>query len=237
MSTGEDVATRLARIRERVAEAALRVGRRPEEVRILGAAKGQSPEKIREAAAAGLTLVGENYVQEAERKKRELTDLPLSWHLIGPLQKNKARKALGLFDLIETVDRPEIARRLSNLAREAGRVLPVLIQVNIGREKNKAGVLPEDLEDLIRFVVELPNLHLKGLMALPPYREDPEEVRPYFRKLRELRDIIKEKLGLSDLTELSMGMSHDFEVAVEEGATIVRIGTALFGPRTSRKGV
>lgn len=236
MSSGEDVATRLARIRERVAEAALRAGRRPEEVRILGAAKGQSPEKIREAAAAGLTLVGENYVQEAERKKRELTDLPLSWHLIGPLQKNKARKALGLFDLIETVDRPEIARRLSNLAREAGRVLPVLIQVNIGREKNKAGVLPEDLEDLIRFVAELPNLHLKGLMTLPPYREDPEEVRPYFRKLRELRDKVRDKLNLYDLSELSMGMSHDFEVAVEEGATIVRIGTALFGPRVSRRG-
>ncbi len=232
----EGVAERWCELRERVAEAALRAGRRPEEVKILGASKGQPPEKIREAFSAGLTLVGENYVQEAEKKRAALRDLPLSWHLIGYLQKNKARKALALFDLIQTVDRPEIARKLSGLAEETGRRLPVLIQVNVGYEETKAGVLPEDLFELARLVKDLPGLELRGLMTIPPYQEDPEAVRPYFRRLRELRDDLREKLDLEGLTELSMGMSHDFEVAVEEGATIVRLGTALFGPRPPKGG-
>ncbi len=235
--TSEGVAERLRRLQERVAEAALRVGRKPEEVRILGASKGQPLEKIREAVAAGLSLIGENYVQEAERKKEALGDLPLSWHLIGHLQKNKAKKALALFDLIQTVDRPELVRKLSTLTEKMGRTLPVFIQVNLGYEKTKAGVLPEDLFELARLVRDLPGLELRGLMTIPPYKEDPEAVRPYFRRLRELRDDLRERLDLESLTELSMGMSHDFEVAVEEGATIVRLGTALFGPRPSKGGV
>ena len=225
----------LRRIRERVAEAALRAGRDPGEVKILGAAKGQPPERIREAVAEGLTLVGENYVQEAQRKKAELADLPLSWHLIGHLQSNKAKKALEIFDWIETVDRPEIAEKLSRLSQKLGRKVPVLIQVNVGGEATKKGLRPEDLPRLVSLIRELPGIEVRGLMAIPPYSEDPEAVRPYFRLLRELRDRIREEFGLSDFRELSMGMSHDFEVAVEEGATIVRIGTILFGPRSPKR--
>ncbi|QJA06875.1 YggS family pyridoxal phosphate-dependent enzyme [Thermosulfurimonas marina] len=227
----EEIARRFKEIRERVAEAALRVGRRPEEIRILGAAKGQNPEKIRAAAEAGLRLVGENYVQEAERKRPLLEDLPLSWHLIGYLQRNKARKALKVFDLIETVDRTEIAERLSRLALEEGRRFPVFIQVKLAPEERKAGAPPEEVPALARRVLELPGLEPRGLMTIPPYFEDPEEVRPYFRRLREMRDHLWETLKLPGPGELSMGMSHDFEVAIEEGATLVRLGRALFGPR------
>jgi len=228
------IAENFRKIKEKVTEAALRVGRKPEEVKILGAAKGQSPEKIREAVTAGLTLIGENYVQEAEKKKPSLSDLPLTWHLIGHLQKNKAKKALELFDLIETIDRVEIAEKLSRLSQKAERSLPVFIEVNLGAEKTKKGVLPEALPELVHRIKDLPGLKLQGLMCIPPYFEDPEAVRPYFRRLRELRDKVQEKFDLPEFYELSMGMSHDFEVAVEEGATIVRIGSALFGKRPSR---
>ncbi|HFC98203.1 MAG TPA: YggS family pyridoxal phosphate-dependent enzyme [Thermosulfurimonas dismutans] len=234
--SSESVARRLALIRERVAEAALRKGRRPEEVKILGASKAQPPEKIREAVEAGLEILGENYVQEAEKKKTLLSDLPVSWHLIGYLQKNKARKALQLFDLIQTVDRPEIAQRLSRLAREMGRTLPVFIEVNLGGEETKAGIPPEKLLDLVRLVKDLPALDLRGLMTIPPYSPDPEDSRKFFRKLRELKEQIEDLYELTQPLELSMGMSHDYEVAVEEGATVIRIGTALFGPRPPKGG-
>ncbi|WP_297057824.1 YggS family pyridoxal phosphate-dependent enzyme [Thermosulfurimonas sp.] len=232
----ESVARRLALIRERVAEAALRKGRRPEEIKILGASKAQPPEKIREAVEAGLEILGENYVQEAERKKALLSDLPVSWHLIGYLQKNKARKALQLFDLIQTVDRPEIAQRLSRLAQEMGRTLPVFIEVNVGGEETKAGILPEKVPDLVRLIKDLPALDLQGLMTIPPYSPDPEDSRKFFRKLRELKEQVEDFYELKHPLELSMGMSHDYEVAVEEGATLVRIGTALFGPRPPKGG-
>ncbi len=220
-----------ARIKERVAEAALRVGRSPEEIQILGAAKGQPPSKIREAFEAGLRIVGENYVQEAQKKKEALSDLPLSWHLIGYLQKNKARKALEIFQVIETVDRLEIAEKLSQGAQKLQKEVPVFIEVNIGEEPTKKGVPPSELPALLRRLLALPGLKPRGLMAIPPYKKDPEAVRPYFRALREWRDRLQEEFSLPDFTELSMGMSQDFEVAVEEGATLVRIGTALFGPR------
>ncbi len=229
------VAENLRRIQERIRQACERAGRDPQEVKLLGASKGQPPEKIREAAQAGLRLVGENYVQEAERKKAQLADLPLTWHLIGYLQKNKARKAFHLFDLIQTVDRTEIAEKLARLAKKEGRFLPIFIEVNIGEEASKHGVPPGELFNLVRRIRELPSLELRGLMCIPPYEEDPEAVRPYFRRLRELRDRLREELDLPALTELSMGMSHDFEVAIEEGATLVRIGTALFGPRPRRR--
>ncbi len=234
--TSESVARRLALIRERVAEAALRKGRRPEEIKILGASKAQPPEKIREAVEAGLEILGENYVQEAEKKKALLSDLPVSWHLIGYLQKNKARKALQLFDLIQTVDRPEIAQRLSRLAQEMGRTLPVFIEVNVGGEETKAGILPEKVPDLVRLIKDLPALDLQGLMTIPPYSPDPEDSRKFFRKLRELKEQVEDFYELKHPLELSMGMSHDYEVAVEEGATLVRIGTALFGPRPPKGG-
>ncbi len=227
MSTKE----RYEALLERVARACARAGRRPEEVKILGAAKKQSPEKVREAFEAGLRLVGENYVQEAQKKREALADLPLTWHLIGPLQTNKARHAVKIFDLVETVDRPAIARELDKRAGKVGRVLPVFIEVNVGGEETKAGVAPEDLPALAEEVLSAKNLRLQGLMTIPPYREDPEEVRPFFARLRELLEDLKGRFPEAPLAELSMGMSHDFEIAIEEGATIVRVGTALFGPR------
>ena len=229
MSTKE----RYAVLLERVAQACARAGRRPEEVKILGAAKKQPPEKIREAFEAGLRLVGENYVQEAQKKREALADLPLTWHLIGPLQTNKARHAVKIFDLVETVDRLAIAHELDKRAAKVGRVLPVFIEVNVGGEETKAGVAPEELPALAETVLSLPHLKLQGLMTIPPYRENPEEVRPFFTKLRELLEDLKRRFPEAPLAELSMGMSHDFEIAIEEGATIVRVGTALFGPRES----
>ncbi len=223
---------RYENILERVARACERVGRKPEEVKILGAAKKQPPEKIREAFEAGLRLIGENYVQEAQKKREALLDLPLSWHLIGPLQTNKARHAVKIFDLVETVDRPAIAKELNKRAERLGRVLPVFIEVNVGGEETKAGTSPEGLFELAELVLSLGNLKLCGLMTIPPYREDPEEVRPFFASLRKFLENLKERYPEAPLSELSMGMSHDFEVAVEEGATIIRIGTALFGPRS-----
>ena len=222
----------LLRILEEVQIACQRVGRSPEEVRILGAAKKQPIEKIREAYEAGLRLIGENYVQEAQKKREFLKDLDLTWHLIGPLQTNKAKYAARLFDLVETIERPAIAQELAKRAQKVGRRLPVFIEVNVGGEETKAGVAPEDLEALAELVLSLESLELRGLMTIPPYREDPEEVRPFFAKLRKLLERLKDKFPEAPLKELSMGMSHDFQVAVEEGATIIRIGTALFGPRS-----
>ncbi len=226
-----DVVERWQRLKEAVEAACQKSGRRPEEVRILGASKKQPPEKIRAAFAAGLRLVGENYVQEARDKREALADLDLEWHLIGPLQTNKARLAVKLFDLVQTVDRPSIAQELAKRAAKVSRCLPVLIEVNVGGEETKAGISPEDLPSLAELVVSLPALELRGLMTIPPYREDPEKARPFFVKLRRLLEDLKRRFPEAPLRELSMGMSHDFAVAIEEGATIIRVGTALFGPR------
>ncbi len=219
------------RLMEAIRKSCHRAGRRPEEVRLLGAAKRQPVEKIREAYEAGLRLIGENYVQEAQKKRKLLEDLDLTWHLIGPLQTNKARQAVKIFDLVETVDRPSIAQELAKRAQKEGRLLPVFIEVNVGGEETKAGVSPEELPGLAETIIALPNLELRGLMTIPPYREDPEEVRPFFAKMRNLLEDLKRRFPEAPLSELSMGMSHDFEIAIEEGATIVRVGTALFGPR------
>jgi len=219
------------RLMEEIEKACLRVGRRLEEVRLLGAAKRQPVEKIREAYAAGLRLIGENYVQEAQKKRQALADLEMTWHLIGPLQTNKAKHAVQIFDLVETVDRPSIVRELGKRARQHELQLPVLIEVNVGGEESKAGVAPEELEGLAELVLNEEGLELRGLMTIPPYREDPEAVRPFFARLRRLLESLQARFPEAPLAELSMGMSHDFPVAVEEGATIVRVGTALFGPR------
>ncbi len=225
------VKERLRSIEERVRRACERVGRDPNEVKILGASKMQPPEKIKEAFEAGLRLIGENYVQEAQRKKEALADLDLTWHLIGPLQTNKARHAVKIFDLIETVDRETIAKELDKRAAKLGRKIPVFIEVNVGGEESKAGVSEKDLPRLVEKVLRFEHLELRGLMTIPPYFEDLEKVRPYFARLRALRDQLKQEFPEAPLEELSMGMSHDFEIAIEEGATIVRIGTLLFGPR------
>jgi len=227
------VKERYQQLLERVVRACERVGRQPEEIKILGAAKKQPPEKIREAYEAGLRLIGENYVQEAQKKKEALADLNLTWHLIGPLQTNKARHAVKIFDLVETVDRPSIAKELAKRARKIDRKLPVFIEVNVGGEETKAGVAPEKVYELAELVLSLPELELWGLMSIPPFRENPEEVRPFFVRLRKLFEDLKARFPEAPLEELSMGMSHDFEIAIEEGATIVRIGTALFSPRPS----
>jgi pyridoxal phosphate enzyme (YggS family) len=183
-------------------------------------------ERIRLAIAAGVAALGENRVQEA-REKIEALGRPVPWHLIGSLQTNKAKDAARLFDWIHSVDRLELARELSRRAHGAERTLDVLLQVNLGDEPQKGGVAPAEVKGLREAMAGLPGLRVRGLMAIPPVTESPERTRPYFRRLRELRD----ELGLE---HLSMGMSADFEVAIEEGATMVRVGTAIFGPRAPR---
>ena len=209
-------------------KAALRVGRRPEEVRLVGATKGVDVDRIAEAVESGLEIVGENYVQEALRKREVLGDR-VRWHMIGHLQRNKARHAVGLFEMIHSVDSLKLAQELQKRAAKEGREVEVLLQVNLSGEETKSGVAPEGVQELAEAISEMPNLRLKGLMTMPPYFEDPDGARPYFQALRRLRDELQRR-GLP-VEELSMGMSADFEVAIEEGATLVRVGTAIFGQR------
>ncbi len=212
---------RLAEVRERIARAAAGAGRKPEEITLVAVTKVFPAPVIREAYKLGLRDFGENYVQEFERKRPELGDLPgARFHLIGHLQSNKARRAAELFDVIQTIDTPKLARRLN----DTGCRLPVMIEVKLSEEGSKSGVDPSGLPALIEAVRSCPNLRLTGLMTMPPWSEDPEVSRPYFARLRRLAED-------HSLQELSMGMSHDLEVAIEEGATCVRVGTALFGPR------
>ncbi|MFZ5762055.1 MAG: YggS family pyridoxal phosphate-dependent enzyme [Thermodesulfobacteriota bacterium] len=223
----------LAAIRARMAAAATRAGRAPESVTLVAVSKYVPVERIAEAMAAGQELFGENYLQEAEEKIGQLP-AALKWHCIGHLQSNKAKAAATLFHMVETVDRIKLARMLDKYAAEAGRLLPVLIQVNVGREAQKAGVLPEEATALLGEMRELAHLEVRGLMTMPPFFDQPEAARPYFRALRELAEALASKglLGTHGAIELSMGMSGDFEVAIEEGATLVRVGTALFGARS-----
>jgi hypothetical protein len=189
-------------------------------------------ERIHLALDAGVVHIGENRVQEAAAKAPALRHRPMTLHLIGPLQKNKANKAAELFDWVETVDNLELAARLDRACQRLNKTLPVLVQVNIGNEATKSGVLDREAIDFIGSVGGFPNLSVKGLMAIPPFFDDPEAVRPYFVRLRQLSERIAcEKLANVSMAELSMGMSHDFEVAVEEGATLIRVGTAIFGER------
>ena len=186
---------------------------------------------MRKAISAGLGLIGENYIQEARQKRTEISE-PVEWHMIGHLQRNKAKIAVELFDVIQSLDNVALARELSKEGVKRNKIVRVFVEVNVAGEASKSGVPETQVEDLLRAAAELANLKVEGLMAVPPFREDPEQVRPYFRRLRELREHLRElRLANVDLKELSMGMTHDYLVAVEEGATIVRIGTALFGPR------
>jgi hypothetical protein len=227
------IAARLSAVRQRIANAAIRSGRRPEAITLVAVTKTHSLEIVRQAMTAGIHDVGENRVQEAEPKIEAIGHAGLRWHLIGHLQANKARRAVELFDLIQSVDSVSIAQRLDRICGEIGRAkLPVLIQVDLGGEETKTGASEEELPTLVEAVRACARLNLKGLMTLPPFFEDVERVRPYFRRLREIRDDLISRGVLSDeCRELSMGMSHDFEVAIEEGATIVRVGTAIFGER------
>jgi hypothetical protein len=219
----DDVRANLERVRERVARAAQRAGRRPEDILLIGVSKTVPAERVREAIAAGLPALGENRVQEAKEKIRVL-GRPVPWHLIGHLQTNKVKDALDLFDVIQSVDRPALA---AELARRARRPVDVLVEVNLAGELAKSGFAPAEVKPALDVLAALPNLRVRGLMAIPPAAADAEQTRPWFRTLRELRDA-------AELAELSMGMSADFEVAIEEGATMVRVGTAIFGERPRR---
>ncbi|MDI6727272.1 MAG: YggS family pyridoxal phosphate-dependent enzyme [Smithellaceae bacterium] len=219
-------------IRQRIAGAAARAGRRPEEIKLMAITKTVPDDLVGEAIAAGVDLIGENYVQEA-KKKIEVLGRTVPWHLTGHLQTNKAKYAVHLFEMIHSLDRLELARELDRRAAAVGLTMDVLIEVNSGGEATKSGVLPGEAISLIRAVAGLSHLAVRGLMTMPPWFADQEEARPFFRALRLLRDQVRqEAIPGVEMTELSMGMSDDFEVAVEEGATIVRIGRAIFGARS-----
>ncbi len=229
------IADRVAAIRERIARAAERVSRPPEGVTLVAVSKTFPAEAVRTAFAAGVRHFGENRIQEGGAKVAVLGDLRtegLTWHLVGHLQSNKARKAVALFDVVQSVDSAELARRLAHAASEAGRTLRALVQVDLAGESRKFGIPQDEVPAALEAMRGLEGLQVEGLMTLPPFLADPEEVRPYFRRLRTLKERVA-AAGLLDGDELSMGMSHDFEAAVEEGATIVRVGTAIFGERAA----
>ena len=223
---------RLQAVMERIRQACERSGRDPQSVRLVAVSKTMPAERVRRAVAAGVQILGENYVQEARDKIARLADLSVSWHFIGHLQTNKAKYVVRMFDLIHSLDSYKLARELDRQAGRRGRIQPVLIQVNISREESKSGIASEEIESLVRQVAGLEHLALQGLMTMPPFFDQPERARPYFRRLADLARRI-ESLDIPGVSmkELSMGMSGDFEVAIEEGATLVRVGTAIFGAR------
>jgi pyridoxal phosphate enzyme (YggS family) len=225
----------LFRVQERIAAAAQKAGRRSDEVALIGVAKTQPAEAIRVAYEAGLRHFGENRVQEWEGKRAALGDLQATWHLVGHLQSNKAARAAALFHSVDSLDDLALAQRLDRArdGQNAERKLRVLLEVRVEEEESKSGVGAEQAAALVEKVVALSHLELAGLMCIPPFLEDVEQVRPYFRRLRELRDSLARTIGRG-LPVLSMGMSHAFEVAIEEGATEVRVGTAIFGSRTAK---
>jgi len=224
----QDIRANLQRVLERVARAAERAGRRADDVLLIAVSKTVEAERIAQALAAGVRALGENRVQEARAKIAEL-GRPVPWHLVGQLQTNKAKEAVDLFDVIHSLDRLDLARELDKRARGRGRPVEALVQVNVAGEGQKGGVAPDGLPALLDAVAGLGHVRVRGLMAIPPEAPDAEGARPWFRALRKLG----ERHGL---VELSMGMSGDFEVAIEEGATMVRVGTAVFGPRPPRPG-
>ncbi len=232
-----ELSRRLADVRARIKRAAERAGREPDEIRIIGIAKTFPAASVLEALAAGLSTFGENRVQEAAQKIPEVAAVggaPSEWHLVGSLQRNKAAAAVRLFDVIQSVDRSALALALDRAAAQEGKIQKVLLQVNIDREPQKGGSPPEQLGDLLDQVDSLPNLEPVGLMAVPRACTDPQQVRPSFARLRDLlQELNRKRARERPLRVLSMGMSADFEIAIEEGATWVRIGSAIFGERRS----
>lgn len=232
------IAENIARIRERMDAASRRAGRNPGDIALMAVSKTHPAERIREAYAAGLRMFGENRVQEFAGKAGALGDLAdAKWHLIGHLQSNKAGKAVEFFSAVDSVDSVKLAQKLNSAAEQVGKKLLVLIEINIGGEDAKSGLAPgsSELEEMLMSAAQWEHLSIRGLMTIPPFTEDPEQARPYFRKLRGLRDqIAARKLPSVRMDMLSMGMSHDFEVAIEEGSTCVRVGTAIFGERGTR---
>lgn len=230
-----DLTKNLASVQARMTRAAERSGRDPASIRLVAVTKQVSADRIRALHALGVRTIGENRVQEALRKQAELADLDLSWHLVGHLQTNKVKQVIGRFDLVHGVDSVRLARELDARAEAAWQGKSrqdVLLQVNVAREASKFGFFPEDLPAAAQEILNLEHLNLRGLMTVAPYAPDPQTVRGVFRQLRELRDACQRLAGdRAELHELSMGMSQDFDVAIEEGATIIRVGTALFGRR------
>ena len=229
------IADNILEVRKRIARAARKAGRDPEEITLMAVSKTVEPGRIREAYDAGIRVFGENRVQEFEKKAPELHELTTAkWHLIGHLQSNKAKRAVELFHAVDSVDSVKLASKLDTEARKP---LPVLIEINVGGEKAKDGVAPgsRQLEDLL-VCATYKNIQVRGLMTIPPFTDDPEGARPYFQRLRQLRgEIQARKLPGVSMDVLSMGMSHDFEVAIEEGSTCVRVGTAIFGERLKKE--
>ena len=224
------IAERLAEVLKRIETSALGSGRDPGSIRLLAVSKTFPAPIVEVAIQAGQLRFGENRIQEAIDKIPRIVNPQVRWHFIGHLQSNKARWAVELFDVIETLDSPKIVRRIGSLSRSLDKDLEVLIQVNVGEEPQKTGISPDELPMILTLAESFPRLKVKGLMAIPPYTPDPEAGRPYFRELNRLLGKLN-KSRSEPLTELSMGMSHDFHVAIEEGATLVRVGTAIFGSR------
>jgi hypothetical protein len=229
-----DISSNVSLIRQRMGVACARCGRDPQSVKLMAVSKTVAPERIRQALAAGVTLLGENYVQEAREKIPTIGHVA-EWHMIGHLQTNKVKYVVNLFDWIHSVDRLELARELDKRAGQNNRRLNVLIEVNVSGEESKSGIEATQALELVRQVSLLPNINLRGLMTMPPYSDNPENSRPYFQALRKLRDDISAAdIPSIPMDELSMGMTDDFEVAIEEGATIIRVGRAIFGNRMNR---
>jgi pyridoxal phosphate enzyme (YggS family) len=223
---------RLEQIRQRIRQAAESSNRDAASVRLVAVSKTIAADIVKEAIKAGVTILGENYVQEAREKFKALVQYPVSWHFIGHLQSNKAKYAVRLFDLIHSVDSIKLARELDKQAGKLDKIQQILVQVNISAEDSKSGISIEETPRLIAEIGQLKNIAVKGLMTMPPYFYQPQKVQPFFAALRELRDQIRDQsLPNVSLDELSMGMTGDFEVAIKEGATLVRIGTAIFGER------
>jgi pyridoxal phosphate enzyme (YggS family) len=224
-------------VRERIVAACERVGRSAGDVQLMAVSKTKPIEMIREAYEAGITVFGENRVQEFAEKHPHIAELRIDWHLIGHLQSNKSNKAVELFDAVDVIDSLKLAERLNRAALDLNKTLDVLVEINIGKEEAKSGFAPDspELHETLRAFEALEALQLRGLMCIPPHNDDPESARPYFRQLRELRDeIAKHNLPRIELDELSMGMTDDFEVAIEEGSTCVRVGSGIFGARDHR---
>jgi PLP dependent protein len=223
---------RLSNVKERIKKAAINCGRDPDTIRLVAVSKTIPEDMVREAIKAGAYILGENYIQEAGNKINALSAYPVSWHFIGHLQSNKAKYAVKLFDMIHTVDSLKLAKELNKQAKKINKIQKILIQVNISMESTKSGVHEEDAQKLIKEISLFENISIKGLMTMPPFFNNPEEAGPCFSALRNLRDKIRDgAIKNINMQELSMGMTGDFEVAIKQGATLVRIGTAIFGER------
>ena len=229
----ENLKGRLENVKDRIKHAALDCGRNPDSIRLIAVSKTISANVVEQAINAGVTTLGENYVQEARDQISTLSEYSVNWHFIGHLQSNKAKYAVKLFDLIHSVDSVKLAREINKQAHKIEKVQHILIQVNISQEKTKSGISVEETIDLLTEVSQFENIAVKGLMTMPPFVNQPDRVRPFFAALRDLRDQAKDQdIARVSLSELSMGMTGDFEAAIAEGATMVRVGTAIFGERT-----